>query len=392
MKPLFVVGGLYSEANGVARIMRDLAAALGRRGAPVTVYGAECYGRNSIGHIFEMPSRWVAARGFWLGGLSWSPQLKRLLHEGIRDADVVHNHSIWMLPNSYSSRIASLSRKPVVITAHGTLEDWAIRHSGWKKRIAGIWFQNQDLRTADCIHVNSEAEIAGVRAYGITSPIAVIPNGIHLPDFDPLPSPALFADKYPETRGKRIALFMARLHVKKGLEHLMRAWARVHAEFPDWHLVVAGPDCGLEPAARAIVAESQMQHAVTFTGNLNGEIRLAALSAARIFILPSFSEGFSMAVLEALACRLPSLITPGCNFRAASAAGAAVEVAPDVTGTEVGLRQLMSAGDAEREEMGRRGRALIEMNYTWDRVAEQTLELYEWLSKSGPPPEFVRTR
>lgn len=391
MKPLFVVGGLYSEANGVARIMRDLAAALGRRGTPVTVYGAECYGRKSIGHIFEGPSRWVSARGFWLGGLSWSPRLKGLLREGIREADVVHNHSIWMLPNSYSSRIASSTKKPVVITAHGTLEQWAIRHSGWKKRIVGTLFQNHDLHAADCIHVNSESEMEGVRAYGLKSPIAIIPNGIHLPDFDPLPSSEEFHAAFPTTRGRRIILFMARLHVKKGLDHLLRAWGRLHAEFPDWQLVVAGPDCGLGQPAREIVEATGLHHSVTFTGNLNGSVRLSALAAADLFALPSFSEGFSMAVLEALACRLPTLITPGCNFREAAAAGAAVEVSPDVAGTESGLRHLLSTTDAERSEMGRRGRKLVEDHYTWDRVAEQTLELYQWLARSGPAPSFVRT-
>ncbi|MGE3316417.1 MAG: glycosyltransferase [Planctomycetaceae bacterium] len=391
MKPLFVVGGLYSEANGVARIMRDLAAALGRRGTPVTVYGAECFGRRSIGHIFERPSRWISARGFWFGGLSWSPQLKELLREGIREADVVHNHSIWMLPNSYSSRIALSTKKPVVITAHGTLEEWAIRHSGWKKRIAGKLFQNHDLHSADCIHVNSEAEIDGVRAYGLKSPVAIIPNGIHLPDFDPLPSAEEFHAAYPATRGRKILLFMARLHVKKGLEHLMQAWSRMHAEFPDWHLVVAGPDCGLEQRAREIATEVGLENSVTFTGNLNGLIRLSALAAADVFALPSFSEGFSMAVLEALACRIPALITPGCNFREATKAGAAVEVSPDVLGTESGLRQLLRISDSERTEMGRRGRELVEKHYTWDRVAEQTLELYQWLARSGPTPSFVRT-
>jgi glycosyltransferase involved in cell wall biosynthesis len=96
-----------------------------------------------------------------------------------------------------------------------------------------------------------------------------------------------------------------------------------------------------------------------------------------------------MAVLEALACRLPTLLTPGCNFEEAVAAGAAVEVSPNVEGTENGLRQLLSLGDGERQAMGQRGRALIEQSYTWDRVAEQTLALYAWLCGSGPRPATV---
>ena len=389
MKPIFVVGGLYSEANGVARIMRDLAAALARHGAPVTVYGAECFGRDSIGHIFEFPSRWVAARGFWLGGLSWSPQLKGLLRKGIRNADVVHNHSVWMLPNSYSSRIARSADKPVVITAHGTLEPWALRHSRWKKRITGLMFQDRDLQSATCIHVNSEREIEGIRAYGLKCPVAVIPNGIHLPDFDALPSHHLFRSAFPETRDKKLALFMARLHVKKGLEHVLRAWARVQKVFSDWHLIIAGPDCGYGRAAHQLANELDLQRSVTFTGKLDGELRLAALSAAEVFVHPSLSEGFSMAVLEALACRLPVLITPGCNFPEAAAVGAAVVVSPDADATAHGLRQLLSASDRERQAIGQRGRELVAKTYTWDRVAGQYLELYRWLTTYGATPQSI---
>jgi len=389
MKPVFVVGGLYSQANGVARIMRGLADALGRAGSPVTVYGAECFGRDSIGQIFERPSRWVGARGFWLGGLSWSPGLKRLMREGICGADVVHNHSVWMLPNSYGSRIAAAVKKPVVITAHGTLESWALARSRWKKRAVGLLFQNRDLRSADCLHVNSRDEIEGIRAFGLKCPVAVIPNGIHLPDLEPLPPADVFREAFPATRGKKIALFMARLHVKKGLEHLLRAWAGLAGQFADWQLVVAGPDRGFGEQAARLVKELDITRTVTFTANLEGNLRLAALSTAEVFVLPSFSEGFSMAVLEALACRLPALITPGCNFQAASAAGAAIEVEPTVQGAQEGLTRLLSASDEERRQMGERGRALIERDYTWDCVAEQTLALYRWLCGNGPRPASV---
>src|SRR5690606_25050928 len=165
----------------------------------------------------EPPSTWVSGRGLWLGGLSWSPPLKRKMREVIREADIVHNHSLWMLPNSYGSRIAARDDKPVVITAHGALEPWAMKNSGWKKRVVGRLFQEYDLQQADCIQVNSHAEAAGIRRYGLRCPIAVIPNGIHLPDFADLPPRENFDDIVPHAGGKRIALYMARLHEKKGL-------------------------------------------------------------------------------------------------------------------------------------------------------------------------------
>ena len=391
MKPIFVVGGLYSRANGVAWIMRDLAAALGRAGAPVDVYGADCYGRgaSSIGEIFEPPSRWITAKGLWLGALSWSPGIRALLEAGIQRADVVHNHSLWMLPNSYASRIAQRLGKPVVITAHGALEPWAMQHSGWKKQLVGKWFQFRDLEEASCLHVNSLQEMEGIRALGYRNPVAVIPNGIHLPDFQDLPDRSAFRDRWPALKDKKILLFMARLHQKKGLDHLLKAWAQLRVQFADWHLVVAGPDDGFQGTACQLIEQLGLDHSVTLTGNLQGEQKREALAAADFFVQPSFSEGFSMSIVEALACQLPVLMTPRCNFQEAARVGAAVEVEPTVESTRDGLLAVLSLSNQQREHMGQVGYDLVRAGYTWDMVAAQTLNLYRWLHGSGTRPNFV---
>ncbi len=391
MKPLFAVGGLYSLSNGVAWIMRDLAAALGRAGSPVDVYGADCWGRgaDSVGHIFEPPSRWTTARGLWLGGLSFSPGLKSAIRQGLKQADIVHNHSVWMLPNSYSSRAAEKHRKPVVISAHGAIEPWAVQNSGWKKKLVGAWFQNRDLQRASCIMVNNVTEIEGIRQYGLRNPVAVIPNGVHLPDFDPPASPEPFQTRFPETRDKRLGLFMARIHQKKGLAHLLPAFARAVASNPDWHLVIAGPDGGDLDQAQALVEKLHIQSRITFTGALQGELKASARAAAQVFLQPSFSEGFSMSIIEALACRLPVLLTPGCNFPEAVTSGAAISVEPTVEDCTRGLHELLSQTPTELRAMGERGRSLIESRYQWDAVAQDTLRLYRWLINGGSAPEFV---
>jgi glycosyltransferase involved in cell wall biosynthesis len=277
----------------------------------------------------------------------------------------------------------------VVITAHGTLEPWALNRSRWKKRATGLLFQDRDLREADCIHVNSQQEIAGVRSYGLRNPIAVIPNGVDLAAFDDLPPRSAFDEVFPQLADKRLCLFLSRLHDKKGLGHLIAAWSRLGRKFDDWHLLIAGPDDGYERRLRDAVTELNLTSSVTIAGPLYGDEKRAALSAAELFVLPSFSEGFSMAVLEAMACGLPVLITSGCNFAEAGLAGAAIEAAATVEGTESGLRELLSRGAAELKAMGELGRALIELRYTWDAVAQRTLELYGWLARGGARPKFV---
>ncbi len=393
IKPLFVVGGLYSLSNGVAWIMRDLVAALGRAGTPVDVYGADCWGRGaaSVGHIFETPSRWTSAKGLWLGGLSYSPGMKSAINRGVAQADIVHNHSVWMLPNSYSSRAAERHGKPVVITAHGAIEPWAVQNSGWKKRLVGAWFQNRDLQRASCLIVNNVTEIDGIRQYGLQNPIAVIPNGVHLPDFDPPASSEPFLTQYPETRGKLLGLFLARVHEKKGLGHLLPAFANIALTQPDWHLVIAGPDGGYLARTQALVEQYGLGNRVTFTGDLQGKLKASARAAAQVFLQPSFSEGFSMSILEALACRLPVLLTPGCHFPEAVAAGAAVSVEPTIVDTTRGLQELLAKSPAELRTMGERGRELVESRYQWDTVAQETLTLYSWLISGGPTPVCVVT-
>lgn len=389
--PVFAVGGLYSESNGISWIMRDLAAAMGNLGYPVSVFGADCYGRGkkSIGDIFQPPTRWISAKGLWLGGLSYAPALKPLMRQVIRNADIVHNHSLWMLPNSYASRIAKRYRKPVVITIHGALEPWAIQHSGWKKQLAGRWFQFRELREADCLHVNSLQELEGIRQFGLRNPVAVIPNGVNWEQFAELPTPELFYARRPVLRGKRLVLFMARLHKKKGLMHLLEAWDRNRTQFGGWHLGIAGPDDGYEQVIRDFIQANNLDDSISLLGALRGEEKRQALVAAECFVQPSFSEGFSMSVLEAMASGKPVLITPGCNFPEAIQAGGAIQVDPNTESTSQGLRKLLMSTEEELHEMGRRCRNLVRDGYTWHSVAEQILHLYQWLLGRHSKPSFV---
>jgi poly(glycerol-phosphate) alpha-glucosyltransferase len=386
---MFVVGRLYSEASGVTRIVCDLAASLERRRGSVTVYAALQNGTPTGAHLLRPPSKFVAEPGNWLGGLSHSPKLRRLIDADIASFDVVHHHSVWMLPNHYASEAAHRRGKPVVFTAHGVLEPWALARSWWKKRPVAWWWQNRDLRRAACIQVNTRQELLGVRAYGLKNPVAIIPNGVDREALDQMPPRETLTQRFPQLLGKRIVLFLSRVHPKKGLSHLVQAWNTVSPRSPDWHLVIAGRDEGAASQTREAIEAMGLGHSVTLTGVLEGRDKLAALSAADVFVLPSFSEGFSMAILEAMAARLPVLLTPGCNFPEAAACGAAVEVQPTARDTAEGLQRLMEMSDSDRREMGCRGRKLIESSYTWDMVARDLMQLYGWMQDGGTPPPFV---
>lgn len=388
-RAVFVIGRFSSALSGLERCAADMANVLYRSGMPVSVFGVSCAGSRLIPGMFESPC--AAPPGRWLGGLCASAALRRMLDEAVPLADLVHNHTVWMLPNHYASAAARRAGKPVLFTPHGTLDPYAVRMSRWKKRIVAACFQNRDFRQAACFHVFTQRELEGIRSYGLRVPVAVVPYGIDLAALDARPGPSALAEKLPQTAGKAVCLYLSRLHRKKGLEHLVQAWRQLAGDFPAWHLVIAGPDYGMDVPLRRMIAADGLQGSITVTGPLSPPDKLAALAAASAFVLPSFSEGFSMAVLEALACRLPVLITPGCNFPDVAAQAAGVEVAPHAAATAAGLRHLLALTPAERRAMGQRGRALVEASYTWDAVLGKMHALYHWLCGGGAPPAFVAT-
>jgi glycosyltransferase involved in cell wall biosynthesis len=184
-------------------------------------------------------------------------------------------------------------------------------------------------------------------------------------------------------------LFFARLHAKKGLDLLAEALRRVAGDRPDLHLLLAGTDDGAWAPFLARIEESGLTGRITYLGHVSGEQARRVWAAADAFVLPSYSEGFSMAILEALACRLPCLITTACYFPEVAAARGAIVVEPAAEDVTRGLRELLERAPEERADLGRRGRRLVESDYTWDRQAHRLAAIYRWIAGGGPPPDCV---
>jgi glycosyltransferase involved in cell wall biosynthesis len=231
----------------------------------------------------------------------------------------------------------------------------------------------------------------------LKNPIAVIPNGIAPAEFANMPDRSLLEARFPELRGHKWVLFLSRIHPKKGLEHLLKAWAVVNRKseignrkYDEWMLIVAGSDqLGHEAEMKRLATELGLGREICFTGPLHGQEKLAALGGAELFVLPSFSEGFSMAILEAAAAGLPIMLTPQCNFPELAKAGGALEISPDAANCEAGLRELLALPGSERQSMGQRGKAMVGRYYTWSRIADNMLGVYHWLTGGGPLPPCV---
>jgi poly(glycerol-phosphate) alpha-glucosyltransferase len=325
----------------------------------------------------------------------YSPELRSELSARMARNSLLHVHGLWMYPGMVARKLSETTSAVRVVSPHGMLEPWALQNSRWKKRLAGWAFENRNLRTANCLHALCAAEGQSFRRYGLRNPIAVIPNGVDPAAFERLPGRAVLEARFPALRNRRWVLFLSRIHPKKGLPHLLRAWKSVVGvsvdRWSEWTLVIAGPDeVGHEAEMKRLAVELGLEQAVCFTGPLQGQEKLAALGHSELFVLPSFSEGFSMAILEAAAAGLPVLLSPPCNFPELAKAGAAIEVSPDAAGCEAGLREVLGLQDAERRAMGERGRSLVMSAYTWPRIASQMLEVYRWLLQGGSPPACVR--
>lgn len=305
---------------------------------------------------------------------------------------IMQVHGIWM---HYSHVCLSISKKwgiPYIVNPHGMLDQWAVNNSSWKKKFAGIMFENQHLRVASCLRALCESEAISMRRYGLQNPICIIPNGIALPDASS-PDPAPWHDAIEP--GKKVLLFLGRIHEKKGLHNLIVAWAKALKDDPkltsEWVLVIAGWDTtGHQIELFNLLGALQIQESIKFIGPQFDKQKAAAYFHADAFILPSFSEGLPMTVLEAWAHGLPVLMTPQCNIPEGFQSNAAIKLEPQHEEIVTGLMDLFSLTEAERRDMGQNGLSLVKQQFTWKKAAGEMHAVYQWILGGGTPPECVR--
>ncbi len=244
----------------------------------------------------------------------FSLDLYRFLKKHLNGYDVVHIHGIWHFGSLAPFLVKS--KVPKIITIHGLLDRWAVNHHAWKKNLVTLLYQKRLLGKANVIHINNTDEEEDVIQYLGYRPgnMVIIPNGMRMTDYDPLSPKGMFRQHFNIPDDKRILLFMGRLNIKKGLDILLPAFRNCHRSRPDTLLILAGPDDGYKAEASEFIEKNGLSDAVKFTGMLTGELKKAALSDASVFVLPTYSEGFSIAVLEAMASRLPAVVSDRTGF------------------------------------------------------------------------------
>lgn len=389
MKILIVVPALGEVYGGPSRSVIELAEAIGAQGVNVDLVTTNANGSKSL----DVPLlTWIQEKNYRIQYFPYwnfldyklSLYFTFWLFNNIAKYNLVHTNAIFSYPVLPVYWSCQIHRIPYIVTPRGMLEPWALAYKSWKKNLYFLALEKPALQKANSIQTLAYSEAESIKHLDLKTPLVIIPNGIHEQDFESLPNPNIFYQQFPQTCNKKLIIFLGRIDPKKGLNLLATAFAQAYKKFPDIHLIVAGPDnTRFLSTAENYFIEAGCRDAVTFTGMLTGTIKYAALAAANIYVAPSYSEGFSMSILEGMASGLPCVITTACNFPEAAAAGAAHVVDIDSDAIANALIYCLTNPE-EAKIMGDRARKFVFERYTWENIASQMKQVYTNIIENKP--------
>lgn len=339
------------------------------RGCPLTLAALDSPGHREAPNYTKLFPRAIGP-----AKLGRSPAMRAWLSSQGRAGKIglLHNHSLWMMPNVYPGTIAKRYGIPYVVAPRGTFAEAAFVRGSAVKRIFWPLLQQPSLAAVTLFHATAESERDDIRRVGYRQPIAILPNGVDLAPIARRPS------EHPTL------LFLGRVHPSKGVDLLLRAWAELESQRPTWRLRIVGPDNeGHLAKMRALAAELRVQHA-QFDGALTGQDKLDAYSAASLYILPSHSENFGLTVAEALSAGTPAIVTQGAPWSGLRTHRCGWWIERSVASIRDTLLEATAVPATALAEMGLRGRAWMERDFAWDSIADRMLATYEWIHSGLP--------
>ncbi|HEY6940488.1 glycosyltransferase [Dokdonella sp.] len=372
MKLVHVVPHVDAEAAGPSYSVPRLCETLAARGHEVALV---CLAARDIAGVrVELHRQWPVLERFAV-----SPGHAFALRRAAAEVDIVHNHSLWSMVNVAAGWVVPARRARLVASPRGTLSRWALGRRRTLKRM--LWpLQRRVLARADLLHATSEAEYEDIRSLHLAAPVAVVPNGVDLPQL---------RGAQP-VQAMRTLLFLSRIHPTKALDRLLRAWADLQALHPDWRLRIAGHGEPRHVAEAAALARELHLQRVEFAGALYGAEKSDAYFAADLFVLPTHSENFGMAVAEALAHGVPAVVARGAPWAGLETERCGWWVDNDVATLAGALDAAMREPRGRLGEMGMAGRRWMERDFSWNSVAERIESAYRWTLGGAPQPSCVR--
>lgn len=370
MRVLHVVPSYFPAVRygGPVVSHRRLSESLVQAGVTVDIATTDANGREDL----SVPTdRWVEMGGARVRyfhrwpriDFAFSTSLASYLASSVSDYDLVYVVGTFSFPSLMASAAARAANVPYIVAPLGTIQPWSLSQKRWKKMPYWTLIERRNLEQASAIHVTSEPEADAVKALFPRARIFLSPHGV-----DTVPPIGV-------ERSPRRVVFLGRIHKVKGFDVLIPALSRVAAEMPEVETVVAGPDDAGEWARVEKLLESVYPRpTLRYVGPVNGDDRWAFLSSAAVFVLPSHTENFGVAVIEALACGTPVVVSRNTPWSRVQEAGAGFWV--ENTPEQVALALLAVLRDPARARtMGAAGRELAR-TYSWTECAGAMASFY----------------
>jgi glycosyltransferase involved in cell wall biosynthesis len=384
-----VIASLAPRYGGPSQVCLELCQELARSGERVSIYTTNLDGPGTLEVPCQVPvwTNAVEVRYFPVQTprrYAVSLPLARALRSAVPEQDLVHIHSLYFFPSTVAAHYCRRSGVPYLVRPHGTLDPYHFSHHRGRKWVYERLIEWRNLNRAAAIHFTTREEQELTRPLGLTAPGVVVSPGVHAERYLGTDrAGSAFRDEWPETRGRRIVLFLGRLTEKKGLDLLIPAFGQLARLRDDVHLVLAGPDNdGYRHTVQRWLEEERVVDRTTLTGMLLGPKKLAAFRAADVFALPSYTENFGVAVVEAMAAGLPIVISDRVNiWREVADARAGLVVRCDVGETARAMALLLN-DSAERLAMGDRARRLAAERFTWPAAGKRMLQVYRGIMET----------
>ena len=292
-------------------------------------------------------------------------------------ANIFHDHGVWQPFNHSVALVAGQLGAKRVVSPRGMLMKWSMRRSTARKSLLWRLFQREDLASADGFVATSGEEAADIRQLGFTQPVAVIPNAVRLPSADATVS-----------KVGRTAVFLSRIHPKKGLINLVNAWSLASPK--GWRLIIAGPDeAGHSNQVRTEISRLGLNEVIEVRGEVPESDKFRFLAQSDFAVLPSESENFGMVVAEAMSVGVPVIASTGTPWATLRDGGLGWWVKNSPVDLASAIEEAVALSPDGLRRMGQAGRRFVEENYSWSAVAASTSRFYLWLLGAGEAPDFV---
>ena len=397
MKLLHVIPSLAKVKGGPTQILPEIVKVLRDKGCDAEIVttndnGSELLDVPLYERVeYEQVPVWFLPRIFLpMKDFIFSTALTRWLQQHVKNYDLVHTHYLFSYAPTCAALVAQWEKIPYIVTPHGMLSPWALHHKRLKKQLYTP-LERRNLNQAVAIHCTTAAESRDVRNFQVQTPSFVVPFGVHPPIYQAQAKQKL-RQLYNIPPQRPIVLFFSRLHPKKRPDLLLKALSKLAALDQDFHLILAGSgETDYLTNLINLVSSLNLAERTTLPGFVTGLDKELLLQGSDLFVLPSFSENFGVAVVEAMAAGLPAIITPDVQIASDIAqAKAGLVVEGEIDALALAIQELL-VSPHRRFELGENGKRLVSRCYSWNAIATQLSRVYDSIVSQKPLCEPLTT-